>query len=120
MSKGCWRRVYPVIRPGIRTAVESRMKRLLTLFVIFALTLLVGLTIWSGRAARASKQSLGNDDLTSHPVIKEGTPIRVRVVGGFVKGSRPGDQLQAIVVEPVDAGPRSVVPPDTRAILQIV
>jgi hypothetical protein len=63
---------------------------------------------------------LGNNSLTSHPVIKAGTPIRVRVVVGFSKGNKPGKHLQAIVVEPVDAGAQSVVTLDTRAILQIV
>jgi hypothetical protein len=96
------------------------MKRLLILFAIFELAVLIGLTIWAGRAARASEESLGNDHLNSQPVIKAGTPIHVRVLGGFLKGSKPGDQLQAIVVEPVDAGAQSVVPLDTRAILQIV
>jgi hypothetical protein len=96
------------------------MKRLLGLFALFELAVVIGLTIWVSRAARASKESLVTDSLTSHPFIKAGTPIRVRVVGGFLKGSKPGDQLQAIVVEPVDAGAQSVVPLDTRAILQIV
>jgi hypothetical protein len=96
------------------------MKRLMVLFAIFELAVVIGLTIWVSRAARASKESLVNDRLTSHPFIKEGTPIRVRVVAGFSKGSKPGDQLQAIVVEPVDAAAQSVVPLDTRAILQIV
>src|SRR5215831_7612309 len=96
------------------------MKRLLVLFAIFELGVVIGLTIWVSRAARASKGSLVNNSLTNHPVIKAGTPIRVRVVGGFLKGSKPGDQLHAIVVEPVDAGAQSVVPLDTRAILQIV
>jgi hypothetical protein len=96
------------------------MKRVLILFAIFGLGLLIGLTIWSGRAARASEESLGNDKISSHLVIKAGTPIRVRVIGGFSKGSKPGEQLQAIVVEPIDAGAQSVVPLDTRAILQIV
>src|SRR5215475_13996920 len=126
MSKGCWPRARWLIRPGIRTAVECHMKRLLTLFAIFELALLIGLTIWAGRAVwagrpvRASQESLGKNNFTSHPVIKAGTPIRVRVVSGFLKGSKPGDQLRAIVVEPVDAGARSVVPLDTRAILQIL
>jgi len=96
------------------------MKRLLILFAIFGLGVLIGLTIWAGRAARASEESPGKDNLSSHLVIKAGTPIRVRVVGGFSKGSKPGEQLQAIGVEPVKAGAQSVVPLDTRAILQIV
>jgi hypothetical protein len=96
------------------------MKRLLILFAIFALGVLIGLTIWAGRAARASEVSPGSDNLTSHLVIKAGTPIRVRVVAGFSKGSKPGEQLQAIVVQPVDTGAQSVVPLDTRAILQVV
>ncbi len=96
------------------------MKRLLVLFAICALGVVIGLTVWVRRAARASKGSLVNNSLTNHPVIQAGTPIRVRVVGGFSKGSKPGEHLQAIVVEPVDAGAQSVVPLDTRAILQIV
>jgi hypothetical protein len=96
------------------------MKRLLIVFVTFQLAVLVVLTIWAGRTARASKENPGNENLTSHLVIKAGTPIHVRIVGGFSKGSKPGEQLQAIVVEPVDAGAKSVVPLDTRAILQIV
>ena len=96
------------------------MKRLLVLFATFELGVVIGLTIWVSRAARASKGSLVNNSLTNHPVIKAGTPIRVRVVGGLLKGSKPGDQLHAIVVEPVDAGAQNVVPVDTRAILQIV
>ena len=96
------------------------MKRLLVVFAIFELGVVMGLTIWVSRAARASKGSLVNNSLSNHPVIKAGTPIRVRVVGGFSKESKPGEHLQAIVVEPVDAGAQSVVPLDTRAILQIV
>lgn len=110
----------PAIGPGIRTAVKCRMKRLLILFAIFGFGLLIGLTIWTGRTARASGERPADDNLASHLVIKAGTPIRVRVVGGFSKGSKPGEELQAVVVEPVDAGAQSVVPLDTRAILQIV
>jgi uncharacterized protein YcfJ len=93
------------------------MKRTLILVSIFAVLIIVGLSLWTRRSNAVSPAGAPAGPAVNRIIVPPGTGIRVRLVEGISEGSKPGDTLQALVADSVFVNYQLVIPADTRALV---
>jgi head-tail adaptor len=95
------------------------MKRVLILVSVFGPALIIiSLSVWAGRSTRAVHAQERTS--SGQVVVPSGTQIRVRLVQGVTAGSRIGENLQALTVEPTFQDRQMLIPEDTRAVVEVL
>jgi hypothetical protein len=93
------------------------MKRVLILVSIFGPALVILLSVWVARSARAvyAQEPTGSTQI----VLPAGTEIRIRLVQGVTAGTKVGDNLQALTEATFEAG-QMRIPKDSRALVEVL
>jgi hypothetical protein len=94
------------------------MKRVFMLASVFGPAVVISLSFWIARSARAVH--VQEPTSSGQVVVPSGTQIRLRLVQGITAGTRIGENLQALTAEATLLDKHILIPEDTRALVEVL
>jgi head-tail adaptor len=101
-----------------RLQVILVMNRVLLLASIFGPAIVISLSFWIARSARAVHAQERTS--SGQVVVPSGTKIRVRLVQGVTAGTRIGENLQTLTAEATLQDKQVLIPEQTRALVEVL
>jgi hypothetical protein len=79
-----------------------------------------GISIWAVRSSRAAAAHMQNEArLPGRIVVPKGTSIRIKLLQGISRATKPGDMIQGVTLESVFINGQLAIPANTRASMHI-
>lgn len=79
-----------------------------------------GISIWAVRSSRAAAAHMRNETGSlGRIVVPKGTYIRIKLLQGISRATKPGDMIQGVTLEPVLVDGRMAIPAKTRASIHV-